>query len=153
MLEKTKATKVSAIVAGLKITHLLSQYKQNNMLQTATKEHNNKKLQIIKKNHWKKTQSILGTGAFIYIHRYDQGIIAKKAQEYDFNISQKTTWREKSNKGYNVLSPKALIQTHCKYVCSSVNDEKGPDRYYFITPHFLHVSIYAYLHTYECAKA
>ena len=48
------------------------------MLQTATEEHNKNKLQIIKKNHWRKQKNLLGTGAFIHIHRNDQGIIAKK---------------------------------------------------------------------------
>ena len=60
MLDKTRATKVSAIVAGLKIIHLLSQYKHNNMLQTATEEHNKNKLQIVKKNHWRKQKMYLG---------------------------------------------------------------------------------------------
>ena len=57
---------------------MLSQYKHNNMLQTATEEHNKNKLQIIKKNHWRKQKNLRGTGAFIHIHRNDQGIIAKK---------------------------------------------------------------------------
>ena len=43
---------------------------------------------------------------------------------------------------------KAPIQTHCKYVFSSVKDEIGPDRLYILTPHFVYVFIYAYLFTY-----
>ena len=118
------------------------------MLQTATEEHNKNKLQIIKKNHWRKQKNVLGTGAFIHIHRNDQGIIAKKTQEQYFNFSQKTTWRQKKPiKGTMRWAQKALIQTHCKYVFSSVKDEKGPDRLYLITPFFVYVFIYAYLFT------
>ena len=117
------------------------------MLQTATEEHNKNKLQIIKKNHWRKEKNVLGTGAFIHIHRNDQGIIAKKHKNKISTFHRRPLEDKKTIKGTMRWAQKALIQTHCKYVFSSVKDEKGPDRLYLITPFFVYVFIYAYLFT------
>ena len=116
------------------------------MLQTATEEHNKNKLQIIKKNHWRKQKYVLGTGAFIHIYRNDQGIIAKKHKNKSSTFHRKPL-EDKKIKGTMRWAQKALIQTHCKYVFSNVKDEKGPDRLYLITPFFVYVFIYVYLFT------